>query len=285
MTPTSTLLRTAAATALVAALMAPLPAAATDADTVVARVGDTEITMGHVVGLMARLPQEYRQLPDQTLFDGIVQQLVEQAAIVQMLEEPLNRRLQVDLDNSRREVIVNDTLARVLDGAVTEDELEALHAERYLDAEPEQEFNAAHILVSSEETAQALRDQLEEGADFGHLARENSRDPGSAEGGGALGWFRAEQMVEPFAEAVLGLEPGQISDPVQSQFGWHIIRLDDRRSADAPSLEEVRDQLVAELQRQAITDHVAAAREATTVEITTDGIDPALIRDQTILDD
>ncbi len=285
MTSTSTLSRTAATLALVAGLMAPLPAAATDADTVVARVGDTEITMGHVVGLMARLPREFQQMPDQALFDGIVQQLVEQSAVVQSVEEPLNRRLQVDLDNSRREVIVNDTLARVLDGAVTEEGLEALYAERYLDAEPEQQFNAAHILVPTEEEALALLEEIEGGADFGHLAQEHSGDPGSAENGGSLGWFQAGQMVPPFEEAVRELEPGEVSAPVETQFGWHLIRLDDRRSADAPPLDAVRDELTAELQRQAITAHVAAAREATTVEMMVEGIDPALIRDQSILDD
>ena len=285
MTSTSTLSRTAATLALVAGLMAPLPAAATDADTVVARVGDTDITMGHVIGLMARLPQEFQQMPDQTLFDGIVQQLVEQSAVVQSIEEPLSRRLQVDLDNSAREVIVNDTLARVLDGAVTEEGLQALYAERYLDAEPQQQFNAAHILVATEEEAQALAQQLEDGADFGHLAREHSRDPGSAEDGGSLGWFQGGQMVAPFEEAVRSLDPGEVSDPVETQFGWHLIQLEDRRSADAPPIEAVREELTAELQRQAITDHVAAAREATTIEILTEGIDPALIRDQSILGD
>ena len=282
MTSTSKL---ALVVAAVAFFVAPLPAAATDADTVVARVGDTEITMGHVVGLMARLPREYQQLPDETLFDGIVQQLVEQTAVVQSIEEPLNRRLRVDLDNSQREVMVNDTLARVLDGAVTDETLQALYAERYLQREPEMEFNAAHILVPTEEEALALLQELEDGADFGHLAREHSGDPGSAENGGALGWFQGGQMVQPFAEAAAALEPGEVSEPVQTQFGWHLIRLEDRRLADAPPLEAVRDELTAELQRQAITDHVAAAREATTVEITTEGIDPALIRDQSLLDD
>ena len=285
MTSTSTFTRTAATLALAAALVAPLPAAADDADTVVARVGDTQITLGHVVGLMARLPQEFQQLSDRDLFDGIVQQLVEQTAVVQAVEEPLNRRLRVDLDNSAREVMVNDTLARVVDGAVTDEGLEALYAERYLDAEPEQQFNAAHILVGTEEEAQALAAELEGGADFGHLAREHSLDPGSAENGGSLGWFQGGQMVSPFEDAVRTLEPGQTSDPVQTQFGWHLILLEEVRNADAPPLEAVRDQLAGELQRQAISDHVAAAREATTIEILTEGIDPALIRDQSILDD
>lgn len=282
---TRTLSRPVLAAVLGAALAAPLPALATDAGTVVARVGDTEITLGHVVGLMARLPQEFRQLPDQTLFDGIVEQLVEQSAVADARPEPFSTRLRVDLDNSRRELIVNDVLGRVVEGAVSDDALRALYAERYLDAEPEPEFNAAHILVQSEEEAAALLEQIEGGADFGVLAREHSGDPGSAEAGGALGWFGLGQMVPQFEEAVAALEPGEISQPVQTQFGWHLIRLEESRQADAPPFEAVQGELAAEVQRAAVAEHVAAAREATTVEVMTDGIDPAIIRDLSLLDD
>ncbi|MBK5927026.1 peptidylprolyl isomerase [Rhodobaculum claviforme] len=274
-----------AAAALIAGMVAGQPALANDADTVVARVGDTEITLGHVVGLMARLPEQYRQLPDEMLFSGIVEQLVDQTAVAQSVAEPFNTRLRVDLDNSRREVIVNDELARVVEGAATDEALQALYAELYLDVEPEREFNAAHILVPTEEEAQALAAALADGADFAHLARENSGDPGSAEAGGALGWFGPGQMVGPFDAAVQALEPGQVSEPVQTQFGWHLILLEDTRMADAPTLEQVRGQLSAELQREAVAAHVAAARAATTVELLSEGIDPALVRDQSLLED
>ena len=274
-----------AAAALMVAALTAQPLAAADAGTVVARVGDTEITLGHVVGLMARLPEEFRQMPDDVLLDGIVEQLVEQTAVAQSVSEPFNTRLQIDLDNSRREVIVNDTLARVIDEAVTEDALRALYAEMYLDAEPERQFSAAHILVETEEEARELAAALADGADFAHLARERSLDPGSAEAGGALGWFGPAQMVEPFADAVQQLEPGETSAPVETRFGWHLILLEDTRLAETPGFEVVQDRLTAQLQRNAVTDHIAAARAATTVEVMLEGIDPAVLRDQTILDD
>ena len=277
--------RSALAVALCSALAAPVPALAQDPATVVARVGDTEITLGHVVALMARLPQEFRQLPDATLFEGIVEQLVEQTAVAQAVAQPLGARLQADLDNTRREVIVNDVLSRVVEGAVTDEALRALYAEMYLDAEPAREFNAAHILVPSEEEAQELLDALEGGAEFAQLAREHSGDPGSAEAGGSLGWFGAGQMVGPFEEAVMALSPGEVSAPVQTQFGWHIVRLEDTRSAEAPDFDAVRTELATELQRSAVAEHVAAAREGTTIEVTTDGIDPSVIRDQSLLGD
>jgi peptidyl-prolyl cis-trans isomerase C len=267
------------------ALAAPQTASANDAETVLARVGDTEITLGHVVGLLARLPEQYRQLPDQVLFDGILEQIVEQTAVAQEQAEPLPLRVRIDLDNSRREVLVNDALTRVAQGAVTDAALEALYAERYLDADPEREYNAGHILVPTEEEALALIAELEAGAEFEALAREHSQDPGSAQAGGTLGWFGLGRMVAPFEEAVVSLEAGQTSAPVETQFGWHIVRLNDTRLAQAPGFEAVRDELAAELQREAVMAHVAAAREAVTVEIMVEGIDPALIRDQTLLDD
>lgn len=280
--------------AVVAAALAVAPAALAQdadattqagADTVIARVGETEITLGHVVGMMARLPEQFRQLPDETLLSGIVEQIVDQTAVAATVSEPFNARLRVDLDNSRREVIVNDELARVIEGAVTDAALQERYDAVYAEAEPEREFNAAHILVETEEQALALAEALAEGADFAHLARENSGDPGSAEAGGALGWFAPGQMVGPFDAAVQTLEPGEVSAPVQTQFGWHLIRLEDTRMADAPPLEDVRDQLAAEIQRDAVAARVEAARAATTVEVMIEGIDPAVVRDQTILDD
>jgi peptidyl-prolyl cis-trans isomerase C len=274
-----------AASAFALALAAPGAAPAADGATVVARVGDTEITLAHVVGLMARLPEQYRQLPDQVLFDGILEQIVEQTAVAQQIAEPLPLRVRIDLENSRREVLVNDALTRVARDALTEEALRALYDERYLGADPEREYNAAHILVATEEEALALVAELEGGADFAELARVHSQDPGSAQAGGMLGWFGLGRMVAPFEAAVVALEPGQTSAPVETQFGWHIVRLNDSRVAEAPTFDEVSGELSAELQRQAVQDHIAAARAGATVEIMAEGIDPAVIRDQTLLDD
>lgn len=267
------------------ALSAPQSATAADGTTVVARVGDTEITLAHVVGLMARLPEQYRQLPDQVLFDGIIEQIVEQTAVAQGLDEPYPLRVRIDLDNSRREVLVNDALTRIARDAITEESLRALYDERYLGAEPEREYNAAHILVQTEEEAQALVAELDAGGDFAELARAHSQDPGSAQAGGDLGWFGLGRMVAPFEAAVVDLDPGETSAPIETQFGWHIVRLIDSRLAEAPGFDEVRGELAAEIQREAVQDHIAAARAAATVEITAEGIDPALIRDQTLLED
>lgn len=269
------------------ALAAGLPhkGVAQDAGTVLARINDTEITLGHVIAVMAKLPQQYQGLPDDVLFDGILNQLVEQTAVAEGTAEPFSRSVRIELENSRREVLVNHQLTRIADAAVTDAALQAIYAERYLGAEPENEFNAAHILVETEEEALALLEAFREGADFADLAREHSLDPGSAARGGELGWFGTGMMVQPFEEAVLSLEPGAVSDPVETQFGWHLVLLLDTRLVETPEFDEVRDTLAQELQSQAVLAHIAEARESAAIEMLDEGIDAALIRDQSLLRD
>jgi peptidyl-prolyl cis-trans isomerase C len=118
------------------------------------------------------------------------------------------------------------------------------------------EYNASHILVESEDQAQDLIAQLSDGADFAALAQEFSTGP-SGPNGGALGWFRQGQMVAPFEQAVVNLTVGEISLlPVQTQFGWHVIILNDMRAVQVPAFEEVSSEIAAELQRVAIEDRV-----------------------------
>lgn len=273
----------AATLALAAGL--PQKGMAQDAGTVLARVNSVEITLGHVIAVMARLPQQFQDMPDDVLFDGILNQLVEQTAVAEGATEPFSLRARIDLENNQREALVNDQLTRVADAAVTDDALQSIYAERYLGAEPESEFNAAHILVETEDEALSLLEEYREGADFADLAREHSLDPGSAARGGDLGWFGTGMMVPPFEEAVLSLEPGAVSDPVETQFGWHLVLLLDTRLVETPEFDEVRDTLAQELQSQAVLDHIAEARENATIELLDEGIDPALIRDQSLLQD
>ena len=166
---------------------------------------------------------------------------------------------------------------------VDDAQLQALYEERYSSAEPEIEFNASHILVESEAEAQALVSELEGGADFAELARERSTGP-SGPSGGSLGWFGRGQMVPEFEQAVETLEPGGVSAPVQTQFGWHVIRLDERRDSEAPPLDQVRGELENELRGQVVEDELARLEgeaDVTRVEVE---VDPALIRDDGLLE-
>ena len=271
----------AAVCAISAGLSQPL--AAQDAQTVVATVNGTDITLGHMVAMRERLPAQYQQLDDQTLFDGILEQLVQQAALAASTDG-LSRRGELVLENERRALAASEAIETLAADAVTDEAIQAAYDEAYGSAGPATEYNASHILVETEEEAQALIEKIEGGADFAEVARESSTGP-SGPSGGELGWFTAGQMVPAFDEAVRGMTTGELAGPVQTQFGWHVIKLNDTREKDAPSLDEVRDELTAIVEEQAIADLVAKATDSATIERSTDGIEPSVLRNDALLAD
>ena len=253
------------------------------AQTVVATVNGSDITLGQVVALRETLPQEYQSLADDVLFKGILEQLIQQTALSQSQEDKLTARDEVMISNQRRTYISGAALQAVVAEAVTDATIQAAYDAKYKGSAPLIEYHASHILVATEEQAKDLKVQLDGGADFAELAKANSTD-GSAAGGGDLGWFGPGMMVKPFEDAVTALQPGQISAPVQTQFGWHLILLAETRNAAAPPLADVSADLSAELQRQAIEAHVTAITEAATVT-RVEGIDPTVVRSQTLFDE
>ncbi|MCC6305917.1 MAG: peptidylprolyl isomerase [Rhodobacteraceae bacterium] len=270
----------------VVGLVLALPAAAAEVTgaTVVATVNGTAITLAHMQVLRDQLPEQYRQLPDDILFNGILEQLIQQTALAMTMEGRLTPRDELALENSRRAYLAAQALTGAADGAAGPEKVAALYAERIATMEPEREYNASHILVATEEEAKALKAEIDAGADFAALAREHSKD-GAAQNGGELGWFGPGMMVQPFEDAVVALATGQVSDPVQTQFGWHLIRLNETRMAALPTLEEMTEELTAELHDKAVEAHIAATTAAAAVVRTTEGIDPAILRDQNLVSD
>lgn len=260
-----------------------LPAHAQDASTVVATVNGTEITLGHMIALRESLPAQYQSLPDDVLFKGILDQLIQQTALQQSVGEPALRD-RLALENDRRGYLSGVALQGVVAGAVTDAALQAAYDARFKDAAPQQEYNAAHILVDTEEKALDLKAQIDGGADFAELAKAHSMDPGSGANGGDLGWFGLGMMVKPFEDAVVAAEAGKVSDPVQSQFGWHLILVKESRNAEAPTLDDMRDELAAEIERAAIDAKIKEVTDAAEVTRPGEGLDPALLRDATLLD-
>ena len=266
------------------AVTVPAFAADTDANTVVATVNGTPVTLGHMIALRDTLPEQYLELPDDVLFNGILDQLTQQVAISEVAEAKITLRDKLALDNHRRTYLSGVILDETAEAAVTDEALQALFAEKYANAAPSKEFSAAHILVETEEQAKKIVEDLNGGTDFADLARANSTDPGSAANGGDLGWFGLGLMVEPFEAAVVTLEPGQLSAPVQTQFGWHVIKLAETRLAEGPTLDEKRDELAAELQEKAIEAKLAELTAGAEIVKTTDGIDPAILKNSALLD-
>lgn len=246
------------------------------ADTVVATVNSTEITLGHMIVLKQRLPAQYQQLPPNVLFDGIMDQLVQQTLLGETVES-LSTAARLSLDNEERALKAAERIQGLSEEAVTDEALQAAYEEAYGSTEPEVEFNASHILVETEDEAKALIAELEGDADFAQLAIDKSTGP-SGPRGGELGWFGLGAMVAPFEEAVATMEPGDISTPVQTQFGWHVIKLNETRVKNAPPLEQVQAQLSDEIRRAAIESLVEElTASATVTRATAEEVDPALL--------
>lgn len=276
---------TRAAIALTCALGAFSPAIAQEspsADTVIATVGETKITLGHMIMMAQQLPPNYQALGDDVLYEAVLDQLIRQEAVAQTLEGELSKATQLALDNERRSFLASEALSAIDAVQVDDDAVEAAYQAQIAEAAPEQEFNAAHILVETEDEAKALKAELDGGADFAELAKEKSTGP-SGPSGGALGWFGLGMMVPPFEQAVIALAPGAISEPVQTQFGWHVIKLNETREKAKPTLEEMRPELTQQLRSDAITNALDEITKAANVVRNEDEIDPALIRGQDLL--
>ncbi|MDD9921128.1 MAG: peptidylprolyl isomerase [Boseongicola sp.] len=253
------------------------------ADTVVATVNGTEITLGHMIVLKQRLPQQYQSLAPDVLFDGIMDQLVQQTLLGDLSGE-LSPGSIATLENEERALRAAEAIRGIVREAMTDEALQAEYETSYGEVLPESEFNASHILVDTEEEAIAIIEELTGGADFAELAAEKSTGP-SGPNGGQLGWFGKGAMVPPFEEAVLAMEAGTISEvPVQTQFGWHVIRLNETREVPPPSLEEVRPQLFDQIRRRAVESRAAELEAASDVtRMTKEDIDPALLDDLSLL--
>ncbi|EEX09110.1 ppic-type ppiase domain protein [Ruegeria lacuscaerulensis ITI-1157] len=262
-----------------AAVMA-LPVAAESqpsTDTVVARVNGDEITLGHVIATAASLPPQYQQLDDEVLYQFIVEQLIQQQLLSQE-QEGLTRLNALMLENEERSLKAVQTVNQITDAQVTDDAIQAAYDAQFAEFQGEDEFNASHILVATEEEAKEIKAQLDDGADFAELAKEKSTGP-SGPNGGALGWFGKGQMVPEFEQAVIGLEKGQVSDPVQTQFGWHVVILNDKRKSEAPELAEVRDELAQSVRQEAIQAKIDELTQAGNVERPeVEGLTPDVVR-------
>ncbi len=280
------------ATALALSLMLGAPLAAQDAattptpDTAIATVNGEIITLADLVSVRADLPQQYQSLPDEALYDGIRQQLVDQKLLEQEAEktglagDPAIARA---LALQHQSLLANFYLRRKLNEGLTDAAVEAAYKERYADVPPVQEVRASHILVPTEEEAKKLHDELSAGADFAALAAEHGTD-GTKTNGGDLGFFTRETMVPEFADAAFALEAGQLSAPVQSQFGWHLIKVTDKRDKPAPAIDEVRDEIKGALASEIAQKVLADLRTGATVDQPEDRPGLSALRDDSLVD-
>jgi peptidyl-prolyl cis-trans isomerase C len=269
--------------ALMAALANPAFAEGETADTIVSTVNGVNITLGQMVALRETLPEQYQSLPDDVLYNGIMEQLIQQEVLRQSVTD-LSPRHAATLENDTRGYISGVAIESVVLTAVTDEALQAAYEARFKDAAPQTEYNAAHILVETAEAAEALKAELAAGADFAELAKANSIDTGSGANGGDLGWFGLGVMVKPFEDGVLAAKVGEVAGPVQTDFGHHLILVKETRIAENPTLDQIRDELAAEIENAAIEAKVKELTDAATITREGEGLDPAILKNSALID-
>ncbi|MBR9864649.1 MAG: peptidylprolyl isomerase [Rhodobacteraceae bacterium] len=252
------------------------------AQTVLATVNGKDITVGHVIALTRRLPERFQQLDDKDLYQGVLDQLIQQTALASDVDTS-KKSVQIAIENETRALLASETLTKIENEATTDALVQAAYDEAYADAPAAMEYKASHILVETEEEAKELVKVLNDGADFAETAKENSTGP-SGPNGGDLGWMAKGRTVPEFENAMIALEPGEVSEPVKSQFGWHIIKLAETREAPKPTLEEVRDQLVDQMKTQAVAEHMQTIEDSAEINRVEIDLDPAIIRNTDLLD-
>ena len=247
-----------------------------------AEVNGQKITLAHVIAAVARLPAEYENFEANYLLEGILDQLVKQELMAQALDDS-TILVEASLQNEIRSIKAKYAVEKLMQGFPTDEMIQAKYEEATAQIEDSEEFNASHILLETEESSKEIRELLENGADFAKLAQEKSSGP-SGPSGGQLGWFGLGQMVPEFEAAVLVLEIGMISQPVQTQFGWHIIKLNDRRLKSLPNLEELKPEIVQNLTQRRIDDLIEIKTEEARIKLFLEEIDPSSIYNLKLLE-
>lgn len=265
-------LRMTSAIALLAGVCLACPpstrALAQAADPVLARVNGAEIHQSDLAlaeeDIGSNIPAQTAEAKREYLINYVADMiLVAKAAETKKI--PDTDDFKQRLAFARNKVLMEVLLQSEAKNAVTDQAMHKVYDDAARQMSDEMEVRARHILVEKEDEAKAIVAELKKGADFAELAKQKSKDPGGAEGGD-LGYFTKEQMVPEFSEAAFKLEKGQISDPVHTQFGWHIIKVEDKRKRQLPDFDKVRDQIETFVQRKAQVDYVTKLRAEGKIE-------------------
>lgn len=239
-----------------ALLVAPLPVAihlatATQAqEKAVAKVNGKTITESDMQLAEAEIGNELGSIPPNARRRVILEYIIENALFADAAEAA-NLGKGVGFEERmaywRRRAMREYYFEAELKKSVTDAEAKKFYDQQVGGAKPQEEVHARHILVDNEALAKELREKITKGEDFVALAKEHSKDPGSKDEGGDLGFFGRGQMVPVFEETAFKLAKGEVSAPVQSQFGWHIVKLEDRRQRGAPPFDSIKDRLIASM--------------------------------------
>ena len=241
----------------------------TEEDRVVAIVGGDKIHMSDVMMLHSQLPQQYQQIPMAMLFPQLVDRLINQKLFA---AAAVSEGLDKDPEFQRRMAFIRDSLlqesllASRIEAELTDERLHADYDKMIAAMPPVEEVHARHILLDTEEEAKAVIAEIAAGADFAEVAKAKSTGP-SGPKGGDLSFFKRDQMVKPFADAAFAMQPGEVSkEPVHTQFGWHVIKVEERRTSAPPTYEASVEELRNKGAQQIVTVLIEKLRGATEVK-------------------
>src|ERR1700760_2428195 len=259
--------RFAAAGVLAISLFASLPLRAED-NPVLAKVNGAEIRQSDVALAEEELGPSLAQMDPATKKENVLaflidRKIVAKAAEAKKIEDRPDFKARLAFTRSR--LLMDNLLAAEGKAATTDDAMKKVYEEAAKQIAGEQEVHARHILVETEDEAKAIEADLKKGADFAELAKKKSKDPGASDGGD-LGFFTKDQMVPEFSAVAFALEPGKVSDPVKTQFGWHVIKVEEKRARKAPDFDQVKAQIETYVTRKAQAEYVAKLREAAKIE-------------------
>lgn len=257
-----------AALIALAAVFASTAWAAPNPNSVLAKVNGIEITEGELAFAEAEIGQELAGVAPENRRRVLVEYLTEAHLMADAAEKAQlgsGGDFEARMKYYRLRALRDAFFEKKVRDAVTADAAKALYDERVKSIPVQQEIRARHILVKTEDEAKNLAKEVAGGADFGELAKKHSQDQGG-EGGGDLGYFTRGQMVKQFEDAAFGLESGKVSAPVQTEYGWHLIKIEDKRDRKPPSFEEVKDQIVQSLVQAKLQTSVRDMRGAAKIE-------------------
>jgi peptidyl-prolyl cis-trans isomerase C len=251
------------------AVFAQKQTAKTADDPVVARVNGQPIHRSTVLEFYNQLPPQMAQIPLEQIVPGIINELAARRLLSDAAEKAKlgdNADVKKQLQAAREQVLQQAYLDRKVKEEVTDAKMKARYDELIKQQPSQEEVHARHILVSSEADAKAALDEVKKGADFTEVSKKRSTGPTAATGGD-LGFFTQDKMVPAFAEAAFKLQPGQVTEaPVQTQFGWHIIKVEARRKSEPPKFEDVRGQVYEMMSGEAVEKLVADLRKTAKIE-------------------
>jgi peptidyl-prolyl cis-trans isomerase C len=244
--------------------------AQSDADPVLAKVNGQAIHLSDLKAAAETLPPQARTMPPQQLYPMLLDQLIDaQALLVEAKKTGLDKdpEVQRTMQFAQDRALETSLLSKVVRPQTSDDAVKARYDEQYAGKAGETEVHARHILVGDEATAKKIIADLKKGGDFAALSKQYSKDPGAAQQGGDLGFFKKGDMVPEFADTAFALKDKEIAPaPVKTQFGWHVIQTLEHRTAEPQSFDQVRDELRQSMVQAAVQKELAEARGAVTVE-------------------